>query len=510
MVKSNCVFDSVPRSRGRPAGRKASRTDMGSKPKKHVMDAGDSESRQGERREETDGHPKPRSWRAPVVVFVVAAGIMTVYEILKQVIAPRITIWQSHAATIAVSALLAAAASYVIRQKYRALLDRAREAEVRYRNLYAGVPIGLFRSTPDGRFLHANPAMVRLLGCTDLLELSSSNATEFYRDPADRDRWRRRVETGETVINFEVPLKRRDGIIIWVRNTVRAVRDREGEILFYEGTLEDITERKQAEAERLRMERKLQQTQKLESLGVLAGGIAHDFNNILMVVLGNAELALKELDRLSPVRELMTEITDAARQAAELCRQMLAYSGRTFLAREPLDLPALIKDMSSLFNVTISRGVDLKLDLAPALLNGDPGQLRQVLLNLVINASEAIGDRGGVITISTGTVFCGTEELERTAAGAGLPEGEYAFLQVADNGVGMDEETRRRIFEPFFTTKFTGRGLGLAAVLGIVQGHRGAITVKSALEEGTSFRAIFPVLTPEPPVPDGITGGSPG
>ncbi len=256
----------------------------------------------------------------------------------------------------------------------------------------------------------------------------------------------------------------------------------------------DVTERRQTEEERRRLEAQVQHAQKLESLGVLAGGIAHDFNNLLVGVLGNASLAGMTLPSDSPAHSRLENVEAAARRASELCRQLLAYSGRGAFVIEPVDLGRLLEEMASLMRVSISKKVDLRLELAggPLVVSADATQLRQVVLNLIVNASEAIGDRAGVITLRTGTMEADRTALRAAALDQDLPEGRYAYLEVEDTGAGMDPQTRARLFDPFFSTKKTGRGLGLAAVLGIVRAHRGAITVASAPGQGTTFRVLVP------------------
>ncbi len=289
------------------------------------------------------------------------------------------------------------------------------------------------------------------------------------------------------------------------------LRLREGEV-GVGAFIRDITERKRAAAERRELERGVLRAQKLESLGVMAGGIAHDFNNILMVMLGNAELALRELGPLSPARESLNDILTAGSAAAELCRQMLAYTGKSSLARSLIDLNSLIGDMGNLIRSSISRKAVLTLNLGDNLspIEGDPSQVRQVVMNLLINASEALEEQSGYITLSTGLVDCGRDELARSEIGGEAAPGRFLCLEVTDSGKGMDEETRRRIFEPFFSTKFTGRGLGLVSVLGIVRGHCGALLVESEPGRGSTFRALLPVLegspAPEAPAPGPAAG----
>ena len=260
-----------------------------------------------------------------------------------------------------------------------------------------------------------------------------------------------------------------------------------------------IAESKQAEEEKLALERQVQHAQKLESLGVLAGGIAHDFNNILMAILGNADLALDRLSPISPARGNLQEIERASKRAAELVKQMLAYSGKGRYVIEPIDTGRLIEEMARLVEASISKKAVLKYNLAENLptFDGDVTQIRQVIMNLIINASEAIGDKSGVITLSTGAMDCDRtylndiNEVQRAILNEPLPEGVYTFFEVADTGCGMDAETIEKIFDPFFTTKFTGRGLGMSAVLGIVCGHKGALKLYSEVGKGTTFKVLF-------------------
>ncbi|HEX8311590.1 MAG TPA: response regulator, partial [Chthoniobacteraceae bacterium] len=255
-----------------------------------------------------------------------------------------------------------------------------------------------------------------------------------------------------------------------------------------------ISARRAAEAERHGIERKLQEAQKLESLGVLAGGIAHDFNNLLTGVLGNASLAATELPAGSPIKPYLDQIETASMRAAELCKQMLAYSGKGRFVVQRLDLNSVISETTNLLQISISKNAVLKLTLRPNLppVIADVTQIRQIVMNLVINASEALADRSGLISVSTGVVRVDAGYLEATHLSPDLPEGDYIFLEVADNGMGMPPEVQARIFDPFFTTKFTGRGLGLAAVLGIVRGHKGALKVYSEAGRGTTFKVLFP------------------
>ncbi len=281
----------------------------------------------------------------------------------------------------------------------------------------------------------------------------------------------------------------------WVELYAYPMRDPvTGQITGVVEFVRDITAQRRAAEEKQRMEARMTEVQRLESLGVLAGGIAHDFNNILMAILGNAELAGQDLPPHSPARVNLTEIAVSARRAAELCRQMLAYAGRGRFIVETFDLNRLVDEMLGLLKTSISKRAVLNVHLEPNIppIRADPSQIRQVVMNLVINASEAIGDRSGTITVRTGVTQCDRHYLDQAALETELPEGLYVVLEVADTGCGMDRATLSRIFEPFFTTKFTGRGLGLSAVLGILRAHKGGIKVYSEPGKGSLFKVLLP------------------
>jgi PAS domain S-box-containing protein len=280
-----------------------------------------------------------------------------------------------------------------------------------------------------------------------------------------------------------------------------------GERPLLHAIVRDISARKRAEAERVAMERQLFQAQKMESLGVLAGGIAHDFNNLLMGVLGHAGLALDQLNPLHPIRRNLESIQKAGQRAADLTRQMLAYSGRGQFLVQSLDLTDQVEEMLHLLEVSLPKSVLLSLDLRRRLppISADASQVQQIIMNLVINAAEAIGEVSGYITLTTGTEVLAAETLASMRFGGEAGPGSYVYLEVSDTGCGMAEETLDRIFEPFFTTKFTGRGLGLSALMGIVRGHKGALSVRSEPARGTSFKVYFPAQTDE-----GVLSGTKG
>jgi PAS domain S-box-containing protein len=261
----------------------------------------------------------------------------------------------------------------------------------------------------------------------------------------------------------------------------------------------DITARKEAEDAKLQLERQVQHAQKLESLGVLAGGVAHDFNNILMGVLGYAELSLLKLPPESPVRDNVQNIVSSAVRAAELAKQMLAYSGKGRFVVESIDVNRTIEEMVHLLKATLSKTAVLKFNLSKNIpdIQADVTQVRQVFMNVITNASESIEEKTGVITVSTGVMEVGGDDLEGVFVNQDVTEGYYTFIEVSDTGCGMDSETQEKIFDPFFTTKFTGRGLGLAATLGIIRGHKGAIKVHSEPGKGTTIKVLFPCSSEE-------------
>jgi len=305
-----------------------------------------------------------------------------------------------------------------------------------------------------------------------------------------------RLGNGENLHHFETVRRRKDGSMVDVSLTVSAIRDGDGQIVGASHVARDITERNR-NAERLR------ETQKLESLGVMAGGIAHDFNNLLVGVLGNASLALDQLPPNSPARSPIESVMAAGERAAALTQQMLAYSGRGRFVLEKIDLSACVRDTIPLIQAAIPRAVEIELKLAEPLpaIDGDSTQMHQLVMNLVINGAEAVpGGERGKVTVSTRTqevddLYIRSQPGTSSISGD-LRPGAYVLLEVRDTGSGMDETTQARIFEPFFTTKFTGRGLGLAAVLGIVRGHSGSIRLNSAAGRGTVFRVLFPAGAP--------------
>jgi signal transduction histidine kinase/CheY-like chemotaxis protein len=293
---------------------------------------------------------------------------------------------------------------------------------------------------------------------------------------------------------LEVGLRTRGGAVVPVNVSLSALNDgREGpgRIVL---VARDVRDQRRMERERHALERKVRQSQKLESLGVLAGGVAHDFNNLLVGMLGNATLLRERIAPESALGTLVDRIEESAQRAADLTRQMLAYSGRGRFVIEPMDLSEVAAEMRRLVAAALSKRANVRLDLAAELpaVEGDATQVRQVIMNLLTNASDALGGGDGTITLRTGVVDADSHTLSGGVLDDDLPPGRYVSVEVEDTGVGMTEAVRRRMFDPFFTTKSTGRGLGLAATLGIVRGHRGAIRVRSTPGKGTVVTVLLP------------------
>lgn len=298
---------------------------------------------------------------------------------------------------------------------------------------------------------------------------------------------------GEESVAFETILVRQDGLKLNLFCGAVSLLS-EGTISGVVVSLDDITERINAEEERLELERHLQQTQKLESLGVLAGGIAHDFNNILTIILGYCYVINDERDSTSADAEYVQKIEDAANRAGDICRQMLSYAGRNDLRHSPVEMNSLVDDMVKMLRSGIKKNVTIELDLRGVMvIISDSSQIQQIVMNLIINAAEAIGDNNGTIRISLSKVEFPAGHSDTDVTGRTIPAGRYVCLKVSDDGCGMDTETQIRIFEPFYTTKFVGRGLGMSSTLGIIKSHNGTLQLSSTPGAGSIFRVYLPL-----------------
>ncbi len=374
---------------------------------------------------------------------------------------------------------------------------RLEASEARLRRIVEASVVGLAFWNAEGVFIEANDAFLALAG--------------YARESLGHDlRWESLFRRGRPDLlldatgskpcdPLEGTLRRKDGVEIPVLLGAAETGAGGGGVVF----ALDLRARKRQEDENRKLQQQLLQVQKLESLGVLAGGIAHDFNNLLTAILGGTSAALLSLPRESPAVPALESAMSGAQRAADLTRQLLAYTGKGHFDVRPLDLSVHVRELVQLLETMIPKKVQLRLELGVGLpsIEADVAQLQQIIVNLVVNGAEATGEDGGTVLVVTGT-----QEVDATYASTLFTPGEiepgrYVFVEVHDTGCGMDEATQARIFDPFFTTKFTGRGLGLAAVLGIVRTHGGALKVYSTPGRGTTFKVFFRAseLTPRPP-----------
>jgi len=366
-------------------------------------------------------------------------------------------------------------------------LTKRKEAEARWLGIFENAVFGIYQSTPEGRFILVNSALARILGYDspeDLMERVTDIAAQVYVNPEDRERYRRFIESYGFVSGFEVPLRRKDGTVVPVSLHGRVVRDPTGKVLYYEGFVEDLTEKKQLEA-------RVSQAQKMEVIGSLAAGIAHDFNNLLQAIMGMSELAAEKLPPEHPAQEDLQRVFDSAVKAAELTRKILTFGRKQVVQVQPVAINEAVGGTLRLLRSILGEKISVKVDLAPEslIVMMDPVQLDQVVMNLCTNAAEAMPG-GGSLEIRTKLAEVGPEILR---AYPWVSPGRFVELTVADTGAGMSPETLSRIFEPFFTTKPEGTGLGLAVVYGIVKHSGGFITVESEPGKGSTFRIYLPL-----------------
>jgi PAS domain S-box-containing protein len=365
-----------------------------------------------------------------------------------------------------------------------------RQVENRHRSIVDNAVEGFFQTLPSGGYVSVNPALARMYGYdvpADLIAGVGDIGHQVYVDPHRRAEFKRLMTEHGQVQGFEYQVYRKDGTKIWLSENARAVRDPSGVVLYYEGTVVDVTERKQ-------LEDQLRQAQKMEAVGQLAGGVAHDFNNLLMVIQGNAEVML---DRLHPTEALcknVHQIKKAAEQAAALTRQLLAFSRRQALQPKVLDLNSITLEIGKMLPRLIGEHIELKIlpNATQGWVKADQSQLEQVLLNLAVNARDAM-PTGGKLTIETASAELDESYVRQHVS---VRPGPYVILAVSDTGIGMDAETQAHCFEPFFTTKEQGRGtgLGLATVYGVVKQSGGWIWVYSEPGRGTTFKIYLPMV----------------
>ncbi len=371
-----------------------------------------------------------------------------------------------------------------------------RESEERFRSLVETTHDFIWEVDQNGVYTYVSPKCMDLLGFRPEEMLGKNKLDLIARNEATQvgKLFNQKLADRLPIIGLENKNIHKDGHTVILDTNGLPFFDGKGNLLGYRGIDREITNRRRLEEERQRLHVQIQHSQKLESLGVLAGGIAHDFNNLLMGVLGNASLTLKSLSNPIEAKQYIEKIEKAAQQAAKLTNQMLAYSGKGKFVIQPVNLSELVEEMTQLLKVSISKNVSIRYNFSPDLpdIEADVSQISQVIMNLIVNASESIGNKVGVISVRTNIMKVDDTYLIETFFGDNVTEGEYVFLEVSDNGIGMDKATQEKIFDPFFTTKFKGHGLGMAAVLGIVRGHKGAIKVYSELGQGTTIKVLFP------------------
>jgi two-component system, cell cycle sensor histidine kinase and response regulator CckA len=368
----------------------------------------------------------------------------------------------------------------------KAAIDALQKAEQKYRTFFEEAIVGIFQSDPAGQLATVNPALANMLGYESPSDLQNSIhdiACQLYVNPERRQEFKTLMKEYGRVRNFENEVYRKNGSKMWLSVNARAVYEN-GCIVGYEGTTEDISERKL-------LEQQLLQAQKMDAVGQLAGGIAHDFNNLLGVILGHGELLLHRTHPADPLHRRIEQICQAGKRAVSLTGQLLAFSRQQLLHPLVLDLNGIVQNLDEMIERVIGEHIHVVTKLDPALgrTKADPGQLEQVLLNLILNARDAM-PVGGTLTIKTSNVDI--NQIARLQIGA--KAGHYVLLEVADTGVGMEQATLARLFEPFFTTKEAGKGtgLGLATAYGIVKQSGGYISVTSEPGLGTSFSIYFP------------------
>ena len=381
-------------------------------------------------------------------------------------------------------------------QRLQLTEERARrDAQVRYAQIFENAIEGIYETTPDGSFVAVNPSVARILGYGSVEELTGTKAQDHYSDPADRATFLRMLEESDVVAAFEFKACRKDGTTVWLSNNARAVRDEDGELTAIQGTIEDITERKEAESARRDLEDQLRQAQKMEAVGQLAGGVAHDFNNLLSIISNFTNFVYEELEVDDPKAQDLREVLQASERGATLVRQLLAFSRSDVVEPHVINVNDAVNSLMKILQRALGEHIhfDSQFDDDLWRVEMDAGHLDQIVMNLAVNARDAMPD-GGSLVVKTSNV-----QISSASGEVPLPTGRYVCLTVEDSGCGMRPEVSHRIFEPFFTTKErgAGTGLGLATVYGIVQHWKGHITVDSAVGRGTRFKIYFPAVLAE-------------
>jgi two-component system cell cycle sensor histidine kinase/response regulator CckA len=369
-------------------------------------------------------------------------------------------------------------------------------SEARFRSLFENSQDVIYISDKSGNLLEINPAGLKLFGYSHA-EILHTNMESLYQNPVDHSALLTALRESRNITDFEVELKKKDGTPMACLQSTQVRIDEKSSIMDMQGIIRDITELKRAETERKSLESQLFQAQKMEALGQLAGGVAHDFNNLLTGISGFAKFALEQVPQGSSAREDLSEVLKLAKRAETLTRQLLTFSRRQTLQPKVLNINRTVEEMMKMLGRLIGENIKLVFLLAPDLgdMNIDPGQLEQVLMNLAVNARDAM-PAGGNLTVETANIFL---DQDYARANIGVTPGEYIMLAVSDTGCGMDDNTRQHIFEPFFTTKPQGKGtgLGLSTVYGIVNQLKGSILVDSNPGQGSTFKVYLPMVVPD-------------
>ena len=383
-----------------------------------------------------------------------------------------------------------------LERKHARAEEALRESEERFRQIYDETPIGYHELDTRGRIVRVNRTELEMLGYP-VEEMLGQPVWKFVLEEETTRHVIMAKIAGDVSFHetFERTYRRKDGTTLPVLVKDRVIRDKGGRIIGIRSTVEDITERRRSEEALRKSEEQLRQWQKVEAIGRLAGGIAHDFNNLLMTIKGCSEILLQECDAQDPRREEAEEIQKAAERATSLTRQLLAFGRRQILQPQVLDLKKVVTNMNKMLQRVIGEDIQLLTVLEPKLrpVKVDPGQIEQVIMNLAVNARDAM-PRGGRLTIETANIFLDEDYAQRHVS---VKPGSYVMLAVSDNGCGMDQETQSHLFEPFFTTKEKGKGtgLGLSTVYGIVKQSGGNIWAYSELGRGTTFKIYLPMVT---------------
>ena len=366
-----------------------------------------------------------------------------------------------------------------------------RQSEEKYRNIFENAVEGIFQSTEDGRFLSVNPALAKMYGYGSPEEFIASITDiekQLYVNPWERLIFKELLEKNGIIERFEIQVYKKNRSKFWISFNARAVKDSNGLILYYEGTVEDITSRKQAEEEKMRLEAQLRQSQRMEAIGQLAGGIAHDFNNVLIGIKGIAMRALKKTPSENPLYDKLELILKGAQRGHDLVKRILTFSRKGESNFKPVRVGQIIRETVRMMQVSVPPNIEISENILTKddTVLADQIQIYQVVLNLCFNGVHAMEDKGGMLKVSLADESIDpSEHLQHP----GLKKGDYLKITVSDTGRGMTPETIKRIFDPFFTTKRPedGTGLGLSVVKSIVKEHNGLITVSSELSKGTSF-----------------------